>query len=91
MLLALMILGVPTEAIAHDYLLTQEGLVADREIRLTEIQEIGLTPEWADCAPDFVQKMQEHINTKYRGIDGYLDSIGFGSEDRKKFVQAVGA
>ena len=86
-----MILGVPTEAIAHDYLLTQEGLAADRETRLAEIQEIGLTPEWADCAPDFVQKMQEHINTKYGGINGYLDSVGFGPEDRKKFVQVAGA
>lgn len=86
-----MILGAPTEAIAHDYLLTQEGLVADRKTRLAEIREIGLTPEWADCAPHFVQKIQEHINAKYGGIDGYLDSIGFGSEDRKNFVRAVGA
>lgn len=90
-LLALMIIGAPTEAIKHDYFLTQEGLVEDRETRLAEIQEIGLTPEWADCAPDFVPKMQEHIRTKYGGIDGYLDSIGFGSEDRRKFVQALGA
>lgn len=90
-MLALMMLGVPTEAIAHDYQLTQEGLAADRETRLVEIEEIGLTPEWADCAPNFVQKMQEHIETKYGGINGYLDRIGFGSEDRKKFVQVVGA
>ncbi|KAH8664297.1 protein-tyrosine phosphatase-like protein [Xylariales sp. PMI_506] len=89
--LALMTLHVPTEAIAHDYLLTREGLAADREQRLIEIQEIGLTSEWADCPTDFVQKIDEHIHERYGSIESYLDSIGFGPEDRARFVEALGA
>ncbi|KAI0123112.1 tyrosine/serine protein phosphatase [Xylariales sp. AK1849] len=89
--LALMILNVPVDAISHDYLLTQEGLVAERESRLAEIEEMGLTPDWGDCPRDFVPRVQEHINTKYGGVEAYLDSIGFGAAERRKFVAALGA
>jgi protein-tyrosine phosphatase len=89
--LALMILDVPTDAISYDYLLTREGLEAEKESRLAEIDEIGLTAEWGDCPADFVQRVQEHIQTKYGGIAAYLDKIKFGTAERRKFVEALGA
>jgi protein-tyrosine phosphatase len=89
--LALMILDVPTAAISHDYLLTQEALAVEREARLAEIEEIGLTPEWGDCPADFVQRVQEHINTKYGGVEAYLDSIKFGAAERRRFIETLGA
>ncbi|CAJ2507857.1 Uu.00g090430.m01.CDS01 [Anthostomella pinea] len=89
--LTLMVLGVPVEAMSHDYLLSRAGLEAEKETRLAEIRELGLTPEWGDCPEDFVVRVHEHVNTKYGGIDGYLDSIEFGKSERQKLVQALGA
>ncbi|KAI0167086.1 tyrosine/serine protein phosphatase [Hypoxylon sp. FL1284] len=89
--LVLMTLGVPTSAIQHDYLLSQKGLEAEREGRLEEIRELGLTPEWGDCPKDFVSKVEAHVNSKYGGIDSYLDSIQLGSDERRRLVEVLGA
>ncbi|KAI1138979.1 tyrosine/serine protein phosphatase [Hypoxylon sp. FL0543] len=89
--LALMVLGVPTEAITHDYMLSQAGLEPEREARLEEFREIGLTAEWADCPQHFVARVEDHIDTKYGGIDGYLDSIGFADSERRRLIEVLGA
>lgn len=77
-----MILDVPLSAIKHDYALSDEALVSEREERLIEIHEIGLSDEWADTHPDLIPSLEKHLNTKYGGLDGYLDGIGFGSQQR---------
>lgn len=89
--LVLMVLGVPLEAVSHDYLLTQEALVVNREARIAEIEEIGLTPDWGDCPPDFVARIHEHLVSRYGGIEAYLDSIEFGSDKRRRLVEVLGA
>ncbi|KAI2641834.1 tyrosine/serine protein phosphatase [Hypomontagnella submonticulosa] len=90
-LLALMVLGVPAEAISHDYLLSREGLEPERETRLAELREIGLGAEWGDVPDDFVTRVGDRINVKYGGVDGYLDSIGFGVLERQRLVEMLGA
>jgi protein-tyrosine phosphatase len=89
--MVLMILDVPPEAISHDYLLTQKALVTDREARVAEIREIGLTPEWGDCAPDFVEKVKGHLVNKYGGVDAYLETIGFNASEKARLVETLGA
>ncbi|KAK8041150.1 hypothetical protein PG994_014157 [Apiospora phragmitis] len=89
--LVLMILGVPLEAVSHDYLLTQGALEADRETRIAEIEEIGLTPDWGDCPPDFVARIHEHLVSRYGGVEAYLDGIEFGSDKRRRLVEVLGA
>ncbi|KAK7966169.1 protein-tyrosine phosphatase-like protein [Apiospora aurea] len=89
--LVLMTLGVPLEAISHDYLLTQQALEADRETRIAEIEEIGLTPDWGDCPPDFVARIHDHLESQYGGVEAYLDSIEFGSDKRRRLVEVLGA
>ncbi|XXH00290.1 Coenzyme Q-binding protein coq10, mitochondrial [Hypoxylon texense] len=89
--LTLMVLKVQIPAIQHDYLLSQKGLEAEREGRLEEIRELGLTPEWGDCPRDFVRKVEAHVSFKYGGIDGYLDSIEFGSSERQRLIEVLGA
>ncbi|KAI0885258.1 tyrosine/serine protein phosphatase [Annulohypoxylon maeteangense] len=89
--LVLMVLSVPASAIDHDYMLTRAGLSSERESRLEEIREIGLTAEWGDVSPEFVERVAEHIDVKYGGIGGYLDSVGFDASERQRLVEVLGA
>lgn len=79
-----MVLGVPITAIEHDYFLTDAALAPERKERLAEIHQLGLTDEWAVTSPDMIKGLQKHLETKYGGLDGYLDSIGFDESQRQK-------
>ncbi|KAK2742165.1 tyrosine serine protein [Colletotrichum kahawae] len=81
--LVLLILNVPVEAIEHDYSLTQGALESEREERLIEMREIGLTDEWFDTAPDMIARIAQHLDSVYGGVDNYLDKIGFDQDDRQ--------
>ncbi|KAI0201303.1 tyrosine/serine protein phosphatase [Astrocystis sublimbata] len=89
--LVLLILGVPTSAIEHDYLLSQPGLEPERKERVAEMMNIGLTPAWGDCPADLVQRVEGHLDVRYGGVEGYLDAIGFGAGDRARLVEVLGA
>lgn len=84
-----MILDVPVSAIEHDYALTDEALIPDREERLAEIRQIGLTDEWADTAKDMIVRVKQHLDENYGGLDVYLDGIGFGADDRARVRDAL--
>jgi hypothetical protein len=79
-----MILQVPDEAIDYDYQLSEEGLVAERESRLAEIREIGLSEDFGSVAKDMITRVHQHLNTRFGGLDNYLDGIDFGPEKREK-------
>ncbi|KAI0157451.1 protein-tyrosine phosphatase-like protein [Xylariaceae sp. FL1272] len=89
--LLLLALSVPSTAITYDYLLSQSGLKPERESRLAEIEEIGLTAEWGDCPEELIPRLCSHIDVRYGGIDGYLDAIGFGGEERIRLLDILGA
>ncbi|KAH8879630.1 hypothetical protein GQ53DRAFT_755835 [Thozetella sp. PMI_491] len=88
-LLALMILGVPMKAIDFDYQLSNDALLAEKEYRLAEIREIGLTEDFAGTAEDFVEKTAAHLESRYGGLNAYLDSIGFDEDRRRKLVEIL--
>ncbi|KAJ0381632.1 hypothetical protein COL26b_000310 [Colletotrichum chrysophilum] len=87
--LVLLILNVPLEAIEHDYSLTQGALESEREERLIEIREIGLTDEWFDTAPDMIARIAQHLESVYGGVDNYLDKIGFDQDDRQRLRERL--
>lgn len=82
-ILVLLILGVPVDAIEHDYRLSDAALMVEQEGRLAEIREIGLTDDWGRTSPMLVQRTAEHLIVRYGGIDRYLDTIGFGVGSRE--------
>jgi protein-tyrosine phosphatase len=91
-MLVLMILGAPSAAISYDYRLTDEALTRDKEQheqRLREIRELGLPDEFGDTAPAMVPQMEKYLVSKYGGLDGYLDLIGFGEESRGRLRQLL--
>ncbi|EQB54206.1 tyrosine/serine protein phosphatase [Colletotrichum gloeosporioides Cg-14] len=87
--LVLLILNVPLEAIEHDYSLTQGALESEREERLIEMREIGLTDEWFDTAPDMIARIAQHLDSVYGGVDNYLDKIGFDQDDRRRLRERL--
>ncbi|KAK2598950.1 hypothetical protein QQS21_005555 [Conoideocrella luteorostrata] len=81
-ILILMILDVSLDAIEHDYILTDAALAEERNERLAEIRQIGLTDDWAATSPAMVTGVQKHLQAKYGGLHAYLDGIGFDSTER---------
>lgn len=82
--LILSLLGIPSEAIEHDYLLSEAELLPERESRLQEIHSIGLTDDFAGCSPDFVSAISGHITEKFGSINQYLLHIGVSEEIQEK-------
>lgn len=78
----LLILGIPIEAIEYDYFLTDEAIAHEREVRLAEIGEIGLTEEWAGTDKNMISGIIRHLDQQYGGLNGYLDFIGFEEDER---------
>jgi protein-tyrosine phosphatase len=83
-LLVLLLLHVDLSAAQHDYMLTQGELVTEREERLKDIRAIGLPDEFADCIPDFVEKVDEHIRDRYGSIEQYLEGAGVDKQMQRQ-------
>ncbi len=79
------------DAITYDYCLSESGLRAERESRLKEIREIGLTEDFADTPKDWIPKLNQHLEEKYGGLKSYLSGIGFGEDSQAKLVNVLRA
>lgn len=49
----------------------------EKESRLTEIREIGLTDDWGATSEEMVSRTIDHLDSAYGGLDNYFDGIGF--------------
>lgn len=86
MSLILFLLDIPIHAISDDYCRSEAELLPERESRLAEIKSIGLSEDFAGCQRDWVEKMQEHLQEKYGGVQAYCEKIGFGEEEQTKLI-----
>lgn len=84
--LVLMLLDVPVDAIESDYVMSEGELESERESRLVEIRSIGLSDDFASCPPDWIEKMEAHLQEKYGGVRGYCRSIGFEESEEEKLL-----
>jgi len=84
-----LILGISPEAIHHDYRLSDEGLLVEKESRLTEIREIGLTDDWGATSEEMVSRTIDHLDSAYGGLDNYFDGIGFDQAKRAKLREVL--
>jgi len=84
--LLLLLLDVPVDAVTYDYCLSGPALLPERESRLREIKEIGMSEEFAETPKDWIPRMHEYLEQKYGGIVGYLDSIGVDEKTRAAIV-----
>jgi protein-tyrosine phosphatase len=87
----LFLLDVPLEAIDYDYCLSESELLPEREIRLKEIKEIGLTEEFAGTLKDWIRSIHQHLDWKYGGVKSYLYGIGIDEGIQAKLVEILSA
>lgn len=86
-ILILLLLDTPLDAISTDYLASERELLPERVSRLAEINEIGLSENFADCPPTFVDEVSDYINEAYGSIEGYIGSIGVSKTTQGKVIK----
>ena len=79
-MLLLLLLDVPVDAISADYMASERELGSEKEARMKEIQSVGLGEAFAGCPEGFVNEMLRHINQNHLKLDTYLRTIGADSE-----------
>ena len=87
--LLLLLCQVPIPSITADYLISEDELKSQLPERMAEIREVGLTPEFAGCPPDWIEKMNAYIVDKYGGIEAYLEFIGVDETTRTDVMKAL--
>ncbi|KAF2112267.1 protein-tyrosine phosphatase-like protein [Lophiotrema nucula] len=83
-MLALFLCGIEVEPVEEDYLLSGPELEPEREGRIKEIASIGLSEQFASCPQDLVQVVHQHIQTKYGGVESYLEAAGVDREMQQR-------
>lgn len=83
----LLLLDTPLDAISSDYMASERELLPERGSRLAEINEIGLSENFADCPPNFVDELSRHINEAYGSIEVYMSSIGVSKTTKDKVIE----
>jgi protein-tyrosine phosphatase len=89
--LILFLLDVPIPAISHDYCMSEEKLLPERESRMVEIKSIGLTEDFAGCPKDWIEMMYKHLEEEYGGVVAYCEKIGFAAEEQKMLIDLLKA
>lgn len=83
-LLILLVLDVPLEVIAVDYMASEGELVSECELRIRELRAMGLSDDFARCPPNWVMDVHRHIEKTYGSVQGYLDWIRVDEAVRQK-------
>ncbi|KAL8642887.1 MAG: hypothetical protein Q9228_000476 [Teloschistes exilis] len=83
-LLLLVILNIPLDIIAVDYMASEGELLPERGDRIQELRAMGLSDDFANCPPNWVADVYHHITCNYGSSNGYFDCIGVGRDLRQK-------
>lgn len=88
-MLVLFLLAVDVTAVEHDYLLSGPELEPEKQERMKEISSIGLSEAFAEVPPELVAKVHQHIESKYGGVEGYLEKAGVHKEMRNRVKELL--
>jgi protein-tyrosine phosphatase len=69
--------------------MSEEKLLPERESRLKEIREIGLTDDFAGCPKDWIEMMERHLGERYGGVEGYCEGVGVGEGERRRLKKLL--
>jgi protein tyrosine/serine phosphatase len=88
-LLVMMLLGVPQEAVERDYRLSESELEPEREEKVKEIKSIGLPDSFADCPKEWTGVVCRFINEEMGGVERYLESCGVTREQQRELKKLL--
>ena len=86
-MLLLLLLNTPLQAISADYLASERELLPEMESRMVEISEVGLSDDFAGCPAAFVADLSDHINKNYNSLQEYLELAGVDRMVQEKIVE----
>jgi len=79
--LLLLLLEVPVQATAADYVASERELEVEMEERIADLKEMGLSPGFAGCPKGFVDDVGGELDSEYGGVRSYLrDKVGLSEE-----------
>jgi len=90
--LILSVLGVPDEAIVEDYSLSANvyAEMNDHKAMVGALNQRNVDPKtFLGAPPQVMEDTLLSIQENYGSVDAYLDSIGFGVEQRQKLKNAL--
>jgi protein-tyrosine phosphatase len=83
--LMLLLLEVPVQAIATDYVASERELEVELEERTADMRKVGLGRDFAGCPSGFVEAVVSELDSKYGGVKSYLeDKVGISEEIQEK-------
>lgn len=87
--LLLLLLETPLHIISADYVASERLLLSEKDARMHELKEMGLSEDFAGCPGTFVADMHDHIRKTYGSVQRYLQCIGVGQALQEKIKQNV--
>lgn len=87
--LVLVLCNISIDAVSRDYVQSVPELEPEKPARMEEISSIGLDESFAGCPPDFCERVLQHVDSAYGGIEGYLDKIGVSQNQRQHVRDAL--
>lgn len=82
--LLLLILEIPLDIIAVDYMASEAELISEKSFRIQELRAMGLSEDFADCPRNWVTDVHNHIRQTCGSAHRYLDRIGVDEILRQK-------
>lgn len=74
--LVLLLVGVDSDRILRDYMRSDGDFISVQEDILRKNRDLGYSDDWDVCTPHFVETIEQYLQTKFRGVEGYLLCIG---------------
>ncbi|OAL33641.1 hypothetical protein AYO20_07148 [Fonsecaea nubica] len=88
-LLVLLLCDIDLNAASKDYAKSEPELEPEKEERMKEIEGIGLDESFAQCPPDFCEKIARHLETTYGGLSTYLVQIGVDPQQTERIQDVL--
>ncbi len=85
--LLLLLLEIPPHVVSADYVASERYLLPEKEARMQDLKEMGLSEDFAGCPGNFVEEVHDHIMKTYGSLQGYLQRIGVDQAMQEKIEQ----
>ncbi|CAO3686103.1 unnamed protein product [Umbelopsis ramanniana] len=86
--IVLLLCDVPRPLIIQDYVKTQEGLEAQRDVMVQEMAKTGLDATFSDAPEHVIVDTLKYLDNKYGGAEGYVKKYDF-RDDEIRTLRAI--